>query len=223
MLVAMDVFTSLNIKTVLPTPGKTDRLKYCVTLALLLLLGACAPIEPPAPPAPEPVVVEPEIVLSADPIKTPSKGQIIFAQLALAKLGYNVGDVDGLWGPRSAREIQTFESTREITSAGGFLSLLNINELKKLSGLDSEAVEQARANNNKSKKSIKAKLEGNLTDTGPQLIILENNYDVFSEPNPYSAKIMNLQAGTGVYIVTEDAGWYFIESINRRKGYVQVD
>ena len=35
--------------------------------------------------------------------------------------------------------------------------------------------------------------------------------------------IFELQSGTGIYVINESENWYEIESINRRKGYIQAD
>lgn len=188
-------------------------------LFIALWLAACTPVQEPSvpEPAPEPAPVIPE--LSSEAIKDASKEQLFFAQSALKKLGYRVGPVDGIWGPWSAREIRKFEVQQNIKSAEGFLSELNLDRLAKESGLSQESV-----NNPPSpKKTLSSKLEGALVDTGPQLIIVERDYDVFIEANPFSEKVQRLTAGTGIYVIAEKEGWYQVELINRKQGYLQAD
>lgn len=207
--------------------------KFLVIVSLLLSLSACQAFselfqKPTPPPEPLPVPVEPLPELSSAPIKNAERGQVVFAQTALTTLDYRLGAIDGFWGPRSAAAMKKFEQEHNIDSADGFVSEWNLDELSKLTGLTQQRViaeYQAKMNRKSAIQDTKiaAKLEGKLADTGPQLIIVERDYDVFSKPNPYSEKIIRLRAGTGVYIVSQRAGWYTVESVNRRKGYIQVD
>lgn len=219
-----DSLTSLNMK--IPTVNlfnKTNQPKplsiRLITLATVAMLAACTPVEEPVAPEPAPVVAPVVIELSSKPIEGATKEQMVFAQSALTKLGYRVGPIDGIWGPWSAREIRKFEVQQGIKSADGFLSELNLDRLAMESGLKMEAIPEEPVID----LSIAAKLNGALADTGPQLIIVEKPYDVFSEPNPYSEKILSLDTGTGIYVINEKDGWYQVESINRKQGYVQVD
>ncbi len=192
--------------------------KYFTSLLVSLWLTACTPVQEPAPPEPTPQSAPQVIkILSAKPIKNASKKQILFAQSALNKLGYRVGPVDGIWGPWSAREIRNFETQQKIETANGFLSELNLDRLAKESGLDTEAF----ASISTQKKDIASKLDGKLADTGPQLVIVEKDRNVFIEANPYSEKIQTLKSGTGIYVISEKEGWYEVELINRKKGYIQ--
>ena len=71
---------------------------------------------------------------------------------------------------------------------------------------------------------ITAKLNKRVSlEEGPQLIIVEREYKVYSKPNPYSATLTNIKPGTGIYVVARESGWYKIESLNRLRGYVRVD
>ena len=193
--------------------------KLLLILFLSVFVFACAPTTPPQL-EPTPTVTAPsEPVLSAEPLQPASREQVIFAQSALKKLGYRVGTVDGLWGPRSAAAIREFEQINGVSSANGFLSELNLDLLAKQSGLDPNAI-QPRA---PQPKGIASKLSAEPLSKGPQLVIVERDYQVFAEPNPYSEELAILQSGTGVYILNENAGWYQIESINRMRGYIQAD
>ena len=195
---------------------KTRNLFYISTL---ILIGACATVEQPTVEIPVTEASQASPRLSADPIKDAARNQIVFAQTALKTLGYSIGRVDGIWGPRSASAIKSFESDRNITSANGFLSQWNLDELAKVSKLDPTISIPLP----KRLSGVGAKLKGKLKETGPQLIIVENDYSVFLEPNPYSKMIFELQSGTGIYVINESENWYEIESINRRKGYIQAD
>jgi len=190
---------------------------------LLALLVACTPVKNTPPPEPA-IIIAPAPALSAEPLEETTRQQILFAQSALTKLGHELGEIDGLWGPRSAVATQAFESKLGITSAGGALSLLNLDELRKASNLDPNKIRsRKRKSKPVQKNGIEAKLKGELDNTGPQLVIIDQNYEVFVEPNPYSEVLLTLQAGTGVYVVNKTADWYQVESINRRIGYVSAN
>jgi len=219
--------------------AKLKRLKsdticnYCRTFAtclLIVVLTACQPAKKPqidAKPsgqkAPQP------IRYSAAPQKRAPTKLIRFAQTALKSLGYGVGQVDGLWGPRSATAIRKFEREQKIKSAGGHVSELNLQRLEEVSGIAKISFEQAAKKPQKEpgkevEEGIAAKLDKSVPLTqSPQLIIVDREYRVFAKPNPYSATLTNLAPGTGIYVVSLQEGWYEIESINRLKGYVLAD
>lgn len=227
--------TYLNMATDLPngqrfyTSFTSNRFEFsirrCLNSRLLLIpvllfsFTACVPVEQPAPPPPTVEAPPPPPELSSDALKSATRSQILFAQAALTELGYRIGQIDGLWGPRSANAIRQFESQQEINSANGFLSELSLDRLAKSSGLDPATVKPQPV----LPKGVTAKLAGKPLSTGPHLVIIERNYDVFSKPNPYSQKILKLQTGTGIYVISEKDGWYKIESINRKQGYIQAD
>ena len=199
-------------------PKFTHLIKSCTLIVFLIGIAACAPVQEP-PIIAEPVETAPEPKFSSEPIKKARRNQIMFAQTALKKLGYRIGKIDGIWGPRSAAAIRKFEAEKELVGAEGFLSELNLNELATDSGLDpSTYVVQP-----KRPTGISSKLKGNLQRSGPQLIIVENTYKVFSDANPFSEMIFELQPGTGIYVLSSLEDWYQIESINRKKGYIQAD
>lgn len=193
-------------------------------IAMLLTLSGCElgrkapPVEAPPP------VVEPEVkpeIYSATPIKAAPRTLIRFAQTALKKLGYSIGRVDGLWGPRSATAIRQFETDRDLWSANGHLSELNLHHLTEESGLSLANFEREEK---PQPKTIASQLRGTASlSKGAQLIIIEREYQVFAKPNPYSAKLARLEPGTGVYVVAKQEGWYQIESINRLQGFVKAD
>lgn len=176
--------------------------------------------------APAPVPVEEKIEYSATPIKKPSGQEIYFAQSALKKLGYNIGIIDGIWGPRSAQAIQAFEQAEELYSAEGFLSALNIHRLSQLSGLQVEdSLPKKRiVKKTKSPQSIVAQLDDEMPlSQGAQLVIVERPYSIYSKPNPFSAKIDTIEPGTGVYVISRQEGFYKVESFKRMVGYIQAD
>lgn len=222
------------------------------TVSKLVLLGLCIVILSGCPAKKEIVEAPPEAPTKVVPVKPKSaapivkapKETVMLAQAALTKLGYEIGGVDGLWGPRSAKAIRDFEAQQKIWSANGHISELNLDFLRRLSGIDS--VEPKPKNKPRRRQKVKtdtasatittaddkiteelgitAKLnqQGTL-EQGPQLIIVDREYDVFLKPNPYSATLTKLAAGTGIYIVARESDWYEIESLDRQKGYVKVD
>jgi len=192
--------------------------------AMMLLLTACEPIKqepvieaPTQQTAPRPV--EPEF--SSEAIVPAPLDDVRFAQHALNQLGFKVGLVDGLWGPRSAKQIRLFESQNQLLSANGHLSELNLHFLALKSGIN-------RENFNKKPEEqplgINAKLDPKVPlKQGPQLIIVDKEYSVYSKPNPYSSVILKLAAGTGIYVISKQDGYFEVESINRRKGFIKAD
>lgn len=196
-----------------------NRVKYITLIILSIFLKACAPIEQPSYPEEDPVVLPEPSKLSAEPIKDIERSKVLFAQTALNKLGYSIGRVDGIWGPRSAAAIREFEQRNDLISASGFLSELNLDELAQQSGLDpSISIVKPKV-----AAGLSSKISGDLKRSGPQLIIIENNYKVFVDANPYSKMLFELQPGTGIYVVAKVGNWYQIESINRKKGFIQSD
>lgn len=189
---------------------------------MVLSLAACAPITQEPVIIEEPKQVEPvKPVYSAEPIIPAQTVDVRFAQEALNKIGYKVGSVDGLWGPRSASAIRAFELNQAITSANGHLSELNLHELESISGI-------SRANYGKlritSPVGIGAKLDPKIAlSVGPQLIIVDREYTVFSKPNPFSSELLTLAPGTGIYVISKQDGYFEIESINRKRGYIKAD
>ncbi len=197
---------------------------------VLLLSSACVPLEKPASSVPSSSNSSSN---SVKHIENPNRRQVLFAQSALSKLGFNVGSVDGIWGPRSASAMRRFEAQQKITSTKGFLTDINLNQLTKVSGLKQSDFSQTKNSQSKSRpadsakvipaQGISKKLKGKLSITGPQMVIIENTYSVFTQPDSKSDKTLTLQPGAAIYILSNQKGWYEIESINRRKGYIQAD
>ena len=222
---------------------KTSIIKLVILPLGIVILSGCPAKKPvvevlPPEAPPKAVPVKPK---SAAPIIRAPKETIMLAQAALTKLGYKIGGVDGLWGPRSAKAIREFEAQQKIWSANGHISELNLDFLRRLSGIDTVEPEikskQKRRSSAVAKTTdltanvatteesgITAKLNQQATlEEGPQLIIVDREYNVFSKPNPYSATLTKLRAGTGIYILARESDWYEIESLDRLKGYVKVD
>ncbi|MCH2191345.1 MAG: peptidoglycan-binding protein [Gammaproteobacteria bacterium] len=214
---------SSNNRLVLPESttgsnfGRSARL--CLFSLISILLNACTPIDKDSSTGPEPIALPEQPIHSAEPIKGADRNKILFAQTALKKLGYKIGRIDGIWGPRSASAIREFEQNNGLVSADGFLSELNLNHLAKKSELD-PSISIAKP---KVPAGLSAKVKGNLKRTGPQLVIVENSYKVFVDANPYSKMLFELQPGTGIYVIAKIEDWYQIESINRKQGFVQAD
>jgi len=199
-----------------------------LTLALLGFLSACTPVAESPIVVEQPVVIERVIVptYSAEAIIPAAIPDIRFAQEALNKIGFNVGKADGFWGPRSAKGIRAFEAANSLTTANGHLSELNLHNLEVASGLFRKDFSQAKKLNPQSATliGISAKLNKQAPlSSGPQLIIVDQEYTVLSKPNPYSSKLLTLAPGTGIYVISKQDGYFEIESINRKRGYIKVD
>lgn len=201
------------------SPMKTPRL---LAALLLIFITACAPLNQ--------TPIEVETINTAEPVAPKYSAEAIvpakvidvrFAQQALNKLGYKIGTVDGLWGPRSATAIREFESKMSLSSANGHLSELNLHELEIASGLTRESYSALNIN---SPTGISAKLNRAIAlSDGPQLIIVDHEYKVLSKPNPYSSVLLTLAPGTGIYVISKQDGYFEIESINRKRGYIKID
>ena len=205
--------------------NKTIKIKHLCLLPLIIFVSACAPItEQPVLDTPQttPVKRTPPSY-SSDPIINPLTTDIHFAQQALTNIGYSIGQVDGLWGPRSSTAIREFEEKNGLPSANGHLSELNLHALEISSGIQKSNF-YISAVPSKSENSISAKLEKEQPlSEGPQLIIVEKEYKVLSKPNPYSSELLTLAAGTGIYVISKQDGYYEIESINRKRGFIRID
>lgn len=195
-----------------------------IIISLSLFVSACSNFNS-TPENEEPAIVAPvkqSVQYSVSPIIRPSSNDIRFAQNALKKVGYRIGQADGIWGKRSSAAMIAFESKNDIWSADGFLSELNLHTLANKSGL-------SRLEFNKATVKVVAKKIAQLLNkstplsNGPQLIIVERQYQMLSKPNPYSSKLLKLTPGTAIYIIAKQDGWYKIESLERQKGYVKVD
>ena len=190
-----------------------------LTIIVLFLITACLPKQQ----AIEPVIEPPQPVYSAEPILQPKKSDILFAQKALNQLGYKVGPADGIWGPRSARGITTFEAALKLTSAGGKLSELNLQKLKELTNTSPDSVNltsnQQKLKNNRDLASL-LREEKPLSE-GPVLVFLERPTQIKAKTNPYSATISQLVPGNGLYVLAYKDGWYLVETENRKRGFIQ--
>lgn len=195
----------------------------------ILLLSSCAPQVPTPSVSADPSIVASDSSKNAAPIIPPVKSDVIFAQASLKKLGYKIGFVDGLWGPRSAQAIIEFEKDQKLETANGRLSELNLAKLASLSGIERDAdiqtSVQASTQVNTPKPLEIAKKLSELQaqkEDGPRLIIVDKTFKVLSKPNPFSSELSSLSAGTGIYVLTQlEDNWYEIESINRLKGFIQ--
>jgi peptidoglycan hydrolase-like protein with peptidoglycan-binding domain len=199
------------------------RFSHLSTLLLVLCLSACMPLKQP------PVVIDepkaPAVAKSskydASPIVPAPSIDVRFAQEALSKIGYKIGGIDGLWGPRSASAIRTFESKNKLKTANGHLSALNLHQLEIVSGLSRKNYGQLPI---ATPLGILAKLDQKTPlSAGPQLIIVDREYKVLTKPNPYSSELLRLAPGTGIYVISKQDGYFEVESINRKRGYVRID
>jgi len=214
---------------------------------VILSITACGtapePIVEQAPtPLPAPVVVKPKpsppppVVQrpTATPISNPKNSDIIFAQTSLKALGYPIGKVDGAWGKRSESAMRLFEKNQNIESANGKLSKLNLatlqntheplkaNKTTQFQTLSSSLSPKTDTTNNEATSSIANKLSSeNPNRNAPELIIVDQVYSVLVKPNPYSATITEIQAGTGLYILSQQSDWYEVETLNNQRGYIR--
>lgn len=217
------LITSLGKPYTYRTTVKIPFLRPLMITLLVLFISGCEPIkkEPQVEPL-EPVPQESEKPpFSAEAIIPGKPDDIKFAQHALNELGFKVGLVDGLWGPRSAKGIRRFEAQHDLITANGHLSLLNLHFLEQYSGV-------SRSNFGKAPLEKPLGVTAKLDPTtplreGPQLIIVDKSYQVLSKPNPYSSVVLRLAPGTGIYVIAKQDGYFEIESINRRKGFIEAD
>ncbi|MFT6098850.1 MAG: peptidoglycan hydrolase-like protein with peptidoglycan-binding domain [Arenicella sp.] len=199
------------------------RLSPLLALGLIMFLSACVPMKEEIVVVEQPKVVEVEKPPQFDPspIIRATAHDVRFAQEALNIAGVKVGTVDGLWGPRSANAIRAFELENKLTSANGHLSELNLHTLEIVSGLSRESYGKLPI---KTPLGILAKLDKRMPlSAGPQLIIVDHEYKVLSKPNPYSSELLKLAPGTGIYVISKQDGYFEVESINRKRGYVRID
>lgn len=177
-------------------------------------------------PRPAPTSVK-ALKYSAEKIVNAPKKDVRFAQTALRQLGFKIGAIDGLWGPRSARAIRQFELQNDISSADGHLSELNLIWLERMTLLSRTGFESKRniqKANGANKTGIRAQLkEASPLTQGPQLIIVDREYTILTKPNPYSSTLTRIEPGTGIYVINIQDGWYEVESIDRKRGFLPID
>ena len=162
-----------------------------------------------------------EVLPSAQPITQAGKMDIVFAQTGLNQLGFKLGQVDGFWGPRSARAMVIFEKANNLQTAQGRLSLLNLYMLNKVTNIDrSKLVMPAPA----SRTGLIAKLDKQTPlSTAPQLVMTDRDYTILARTNPYSDKLTNIPAGSGLYIIQLREGWFEVESRSGVRGFINTD
>ena len=191
-----------------------------VLTTLTTSLTACAILWPsqnskPSLAPPENVSVA---LLSSEPLIDLPKQDIVYAQNALNKLGYEVGSADGIWGPRSAKAIRKFEQTNNLDSARGHLSELNLHTLGKRTKLTRGSKATSNYHPFSARVDANAALEG-----APQLVIIERTRALLAKPNPYSEVLSKLSSGTGVYVIGLQEGWYEVESEGQIRGYLKAN
>lgn len=192
-------------------------------VCVILYMGGCESLGFPAKPKAEPPPVAPPIVVtpSAEPIIDPPAPDIQYAQACLKQLGYKIGAVDGIWGPRSAKAIRSFELSNGITSANGHLSELNLITLQQFSNLSRDSMPEIKP---VTRVGLAAKIKTSLTNSqAPQLVIIDEPYTLLAKPNPFSATVATLQVGTGIYVLSLQEGWYEVESEDRVHGYIKAE
>lgn len=211
----------LSLKPVLcPNPYLIRSTKI---IALTILLNGCLhspKVEEPVAVTEVPVVVMP----SAEPIKNSSLKEIVFAQSALKKLGYNIRTVDGLWGPRSAQAMRLFEQQNNFESANGHLSQLNLFHLEKQSGIRVNDIRQPKRTKKKKRRAGLTAQLGPQTnfETGPKLVIANQNYNLYNKPSLKATKSVLIPKGTGLFVISKQNNWYKVESEDKARGYIQA-
>jgi hypothetical protein len=165
-----------------------------------------------------------ESLPSAAPIVMAQENEIRFAQTTLNTLGYKLGIVDGIWGPRSAKAIREFERAYGLESAKGLLSELNLFMLEKISNTSRTSIAQISGEKTRPKLGISAKLDNQTAlDQAPQLVFTDRPYAVLAKPNPFSEQLALLPIGTGIYILSLQEGWFEVESENKEYGFIKAD
>jgi len=202
------------------------RLIYSKPILLLLIcifgLHACSTDERPhsIPEVESIPLTLPNKLPSAQAIESPSQLDILFAQASLKALGYDIGEVDGFWGERSSIALLKFEQDKNLESAGGQLSELNLFTLKELAQTLKPV--SKKTSKTKPKSSLAEKVKQSISQSkGPQLIIIEQNYPLMSKANPYSRVITQLNAGAAIYVISFQDGWYEVESLSKEYGFIK--
>lgn len=195
----------------------------CLCSALLLagceLISQKSAEEPIVAARPEPA---PAPLPSAEPLANATKADIRYAQTTLNTLGFKLGSVDGIWGPRSAQAMREFEKKYGLTTANGLLSELNLYMLEIVS--NTNRLQFSQSNPKRPLGGIRAKLSPNTPlSAGAQLIILDRSYALLAKPNPYSEQLRLLAPGTGVYVISLQEGWYEVESDDKQHGFIKAD
>ena len=190
-----------------------------VCVACISLAGC--ELNPKQPPILEPRAAPVEVMPSAQPISQPDKMDVVFAQTGLNQLGFKLGHVDGLWGPRSARAMMIFEKTNSLQTAGGRLSPLNLHMLNKVTGIDrGNLVIPAPPK----RTGLTAKLDKQTPlSAAPQLVITDRDYTILAKTNPYSEKLTQIPSGAGLYILQLREGWFEVESHSGVRGFIKAD
>lgn len=205
--------------------GISGNLLLC--LLCVSVLSGCTLFEnTKSAPPPEADTAPPKLepLPSAKPVLPASKRDIEFAQTTLNNLGYKLGRVDGIWGPKSAEAIRRFEKNYGLESADGFLSELNLFMLEKISNTSRHAVAENAQQTNPKKFGISAKLDESIPlSTAPQLVFIDKPYAILAKPNPFSEQLALLPVGTGIYIISLQDGWYEVESEDKDYGFIQAD
>lgn len=186
------------------------------TLSLLLLVSIISGCQTAQKESQEVSLVTPpqSEVISAEPILTPTKQDKMFAQTALNQLGYKLGPPDAIWGKRSIKAINAFHADNNMAFTNGKITTLDMSEFETRTQLsyDDFAISTSLLN----------KLDVNIPlSKGPQLIILDKNYPMLAKANPYSELLLNLEAGTGIYIIGHQLGWIEVESLSRQRGFIK--
>ena len=173
----------------------------------------------------EPEIAIPETIVQPSPasakaIIKPAKNDIRFAQTALKKLNYAVGQIDGIWGPKSARAIRQFEQDNSLVSANGHLSELNLRTLSQLS--KTSRIQKSTPTQAARSRGIVSKLDRSIPlSQAPQLIIVDRSYSLLAKPNPYSEPLLVVSPGSGIYVVSVQDGWYEVVVENQIRGYIK--
>ena len=199
--------------------------KACLTLFVCMSLFSCAKQQVSSAPVVVTAPVKPTLSALPLPLDSLSAADFTLAQAALDQLGYNVQFIDGIWGPRSAAALKKYEADRELLTANGRLSELNLTSLIEETGLKREAFipePQTPVIEPPTETGISAKLDPNSSlSNAPQLIITDLAYTVMARPSPYSEEVVKLPEGAGLYIVNLEEGWYKVETLERQQGYIK--
>lgn len=130
--------------------------------------------------------------------------------------------MDGIWGPRSAQAIRQFEQQYGLPSANGFLSELNLFMLEKVS--NTKRVSEPVAPPQPVIRGIAAKLDKSIPlADAPQLVFLEQSQQMLAKPNPFSEQLAELAPGTGIYVISQQEGWYEVESEDKQRGFIKAE
>jgi len=70
--------------------------------------------------------------------------------------------------------------------------------------------------------SIAAKLSSQKPSRStPELIIIDQDYSLMAKANPYSQVLSQIERGAGLYVLSQQNGWYEVETVSKQYGFIK--